>query len=97
MLYLLNRAKKMAKTQESGGEWAVKLDAGMYAARWGTRAHRQYGGVHFVSDTGEWCKVEAKPRFMSARNARRCVAVLERIGCVGVVAHAADIGQGGAA
>ena len=80
----------MAKTQDLGREWAVRLEEGMYAARWGTQAQRQHGGVHFVSDTGEWCRVETKPRFMSARNAKRCIAALERIGCRGAVVLAGE-------
>ena len=80
----------MAKTQGVGREWAVKMGVDMYAVRWGTRAHRQHGGVHFVSDAGDWCKVEGKPRFMAMRNARRCIAALARVGCVGSVIHAGE-------
>ena len=75
----------MNQQVNSGRDWAVRLDAGMYVVRWGTRAHRQHGGVHFVSDTGEWCRVDATPRAMTLRNARRCVAALVRVGCVGAV------------
>ena len=71
--------------QNSGRKWAVRLDAGMYAAGWGTRAHQQRGGVHFVGANGEWCRVDHKPRAMTLRNARRCIAVLEKIGSCGAV------------
>ena len=71
--------------QNSGRVWAVRLDAGMYAEGWGGREQPQRGGVHFVGDGGDWCRVNTAPRLMTQRNAKRCIAVLERIGCRGAV------------